>query len=140
MKLRFKKTISKLSFCSVAFVALCFTKLKIFSHLLTSTSYFLLKNKDLLTLLPVEQNLSICKEKIMLVFITISVFLSHQVPKTERKKRRKKETDLVSYDLFFMLNKMIFRPAVSSISYCISVNIFKEYVYLIPNLYAFTKI
>lgn len=88
MELRFKKTIiSKVSFCSVAFVALCFTKLKIFSHLFTSTSYFLLKNKELLTLLPVEQNLSICKEKIM----SLSQFLYFSPTRCQKQKERKEE-------------------------------------------------
>lgn len=115
-ELRFKrKIISKESFYSV-FYEYCFRKRQNFSHLLT--------------LLPFEKkNLSICKEVRSMVgfcYSTVSVFISYQVPKTDRKKRRKKETDLVSHSHLCYI-----------ISYCIYVDMFKEYVYQLPIVQSF---
>lgn len=115
-ELRFKKKIiSKISLHSVVFMT-------------TVSSNFKLPPICLLFCYLSNKNLSICKEVRKYVspcYITAFVFISHQVPKAERKKRRKKETDLVSHNLL-CYKKVIFRPAVWSISYSIYVDIFKE--------------
>lgn len=83
-----KKIISKVSFHSVVFMNIVLANFKFYHICLL---YYLL-----------SKNLSICKEVrkyVGLCYITVFIFISHQVPKTERKKRRKKETDLVSHSL-----------------------------------------
>lgn len=112
-EMMFKKIrIPKVSFYSIAFMSTVFHWILKFSCIcLLALHIFFWTIKSCLHYYILSKNLSICNEVrkyVHLCYITVSSFLSHQVPKTERKKRRKKETDLVSYNLFLMLARSNF--------------------------------
>ena len=70
----------------------------VFHHFIVSSCDFYVRTHKFLLELGFRKEV---RNYISLYYITVSIFLSHQVPKTERKKRRKKESDLVSCNLFF---------------------------------------
>lgn len=79
-----------------------------FHHFIVSSRDFHVRTHKFLLELGFRKEV---RKYISFYYITVSVFLSHQVPKTERKKRRKKESDLVSCNLAFfaLCYKVIFK-------------------------------